>query len=158
MTEKDIDSILVIERCLFAHPWSRDFFRLILSDFNNYMITLKRGETLIGYGGYHLLKGRTDFLPVEKQYRRIIHLINLAVQPGSQGRGFGTCILNNLFNNARSRGAEYCYLEVRPSNQCAFSFYCKIGYSIIGMIENYYPQEKEDAFVMGKDIMQIKTV
>ncbi len=157
MTRRDIDRVLMIEQSLFRHPWSKDFFRLILSDFNNYMITLKKDGALIGYGGYHLLKGKTDFLPVKKTHKRLIHLINLAVQPGSQHRGFGTCILNTLFCNARGRGAEYCYLEVRPSNQCAFSFYRKYGFSIIGMIENYYPQEKEDAFVMGRDITKVKT-
>jgi len=157
MTADDIDRVLMIEQALFRHPWSKDFFRLILSDFNNYIITLKKDDNLVGYGGYHLLKGKTDFLPVNKTHNRIIHLINLAVQPGFQGRGFGTCILNTLFSNARSRGAKYCYLEVRPSNQCAFSFYRKSGFSIIGIIENYYPKEKEDAFVMGKDITKVKT-
>ncbi len=157
MAEKDIDHVLIIEQSIFRHPWSKDFFRLILSDINNYMITLKKDDALIGYGGYHLLKGKTDFLPIKETHRHIIHLINLAVQPCFQGRGFGTCLLNTLFSSALRRGAEYCYLEVRPSNKCAFSFYRKSGFSIIGVIENYYPQEKEDAFVMGKDITQVKT-
>jgi ribosomal-protein-alanine N-acetyltransferase len=157
MTEKDIDSVLMIEHSLFTHPWSKDFFRLVLSDINNYMVTMKSGGAVVGYGGYHLLKGRTDFLPIKK-HRNIIHLINLAVQQDAQGQGLGARLLNILFCNARSMGAEYCYLEVRPSNEYAFSFYRKSGFSIIGMIENYYPREKEDAYVLGKDITQVDTV
>ena len=33
----DIDGVLSIEQRVFRHPWSRDFFRLILSDMNNYL-------------------------------------------------------------------------------------------------------------------------
>lgn len=158
MTEKDLDSVVKIERSLFIHPWSKDFFRLVLSDINNFMVTLKKGDSIVGYGGYHLLKGKTDFLLIKNSYTRIIHLINLAVQRDVQNRGLGTRLLNILFGNARSRGAEYCYLEVRPSNEHAFSFYRKSGFSIIGIIENYYPQEKEDAYVLGKDITRVDTV
>jgi len=152
MTEEDIDTVLAIERAVFKHPWTKDFFHLIISDFNNYVITLKNKNALIGYGGYHLLKNKTNFLFSSKEFKQIIHLINIAIYPPHQHQGFGSFLINTLLSHARRRTAEYCYLEVRPSNQKAFLFYKKFGFLIIGMIENYYPHEQEDAFVMGKEL------
>ena len=53
---------------------------------------------------------------------------------------------------AKKSSAKYCYLEVRPSNTRAFRFYQHNGFSVIGVIENYYPQEKENAVVMGMEL------
>jgi ribosomal-protein-alanine N-acetyltransferase len=152
MTEGDIDRVLTIERRVFPHPWSRNFFKLILSDMNNHVVILRSGGEIIGYGGYHLLKNRVQFLTAGRPDRRIIHLINIAIAPHMQHRGFGTFLMNSLLCDARSKNADYCYLEVRPSNQRAFSFYRSCGFSVIGIIENYYPQEREDALVMGNTL------
>jgi len=149
MTERDIERVLKIERCVFPHPWSRNFFKLILSDMSNYVMILRNDGEIIGYGGYHLLENRVQFLTPCGDHRRIIHLISIAIAPGAQHRGFGTFLMNSLLCSARLRSADYCYLEVRPSNQKAFSFYRKCGFSVIGIVDNYYPQEKENALVMG---------
>jgi ribosomal-protein-alanine N-acetyltransferase len=152
MTEKDIDKVLSIEKRVFKHPWSREFFHLIISDMYNCMLTLRSDADIIGYGGYHLLKNRTSFLSTRHQYDRMIHLINIAIVPQQQHSGFGTFLMNTLIRKALASKAEYCYLEVRPKNENAFSFYRKWGFSIIGIIENYYPQECENALVMGMEL------
>jgi len=152
MLEKDLDQVLLIEQSVFKHPWSKDFFRLLIADINNYVITLKLGKAVIGYGGYHLLKAKNNFLFPNSDYNKIVHLINIAVTPCEQNRGYGTFLLNTLVNHARTSRGEYCYLEVRPSNEKALHFYRKSGFSIIGIIENYYPQERENALVMGKKL------
>jgi len=61
MIEKDLNEIINIERTVFKHPWTKNYFRLIISDMNNYMISLKQKKSIIGYGGYHLLKSNTNF-------------------------------------------------------------------------------------------------
>lgn len=152
MLEKDLDEVLIIERAVFKHPWTKDFFRLIISEINNYVITLRQRNTIIGYGGYHLLKKSSDFLFPHKKYNQVIHLINIAIMPYVQNRGCGTLLLNILLNNARSKHCDYCYLEVRPTNSKALAFYKNTCFSIIGIIENYYPQDKENALVMGKEL------
>jgi ribosomal-protein-alanine N-acetyltransferase len=152
MLEKDLDQVLAIERAVFRHPWSKDFFRLLIADMNNYMITLKLGKSVIGYGGYHLLKSKKSFLFPGREYEKLVHLINIAIAPNEQDQGYGTFLLNTLMGHARSGMGEYCYLEVRPSNERALHFYRKSGFAIIGIIENYYPQERENAFVMGKKL------
>jgi ribosomal-protein-alanine N-acetyltransferase len=152
MTKRDIEPVLLIEKNVFPHPWSRHFFELILSDLNNHVVILRCGRDVLGYGGYHLLKNRVQFINASQGCRQTIHLINIAVAPHLQRRGFGTFLMNSLLSHARYKNAGYCYLEVRPSNQKAFSFYRKCGFSVIGIIENFYPQEREDALVMGKTL------
>lgn len=153
MIEKDLDEIAKIERSVFLHPWTKDFFRLIISDFNNCVLTLKLGDIIIGYGGYHLLKKDSSFLFYDRRHKKIIHLINIAIKPQEQNRGYGTFLMNTLLSKARAQNGEYCYLEVRPSNEKALVFYNRCGFSIIGIIDNYYPREKEDAIVMGKQFL-----
>jgi ribosomal-protein-alanine N-acetyltransferase len=155
MTERDIDSVHAIERSVFPHPWSREFFRLIITDSNNYVITLRVGNQIIGYGGYHLLKNRRNILLPAMRCNRIVHLINIAIHPSCQRRGFGTYLMNALLTNARGRRAEFCYLELRTSNTAAYCFYRTFDFNVIGMIENYYPRENEDAMVMGLDLRYI---
>jgi len=151
MEESDLEEVILIEQGVFRNPWSEEFFRLILSDRSNWIITLRSERTLLGYGGYHLLKKRPSFLPPAASACGTIHLINIAITPSFQHQGFGTRLIELLFSNAK-RNAEYCYLEVRPSNTKAFKFYQHSGFSVIGLIENYYPREKEDAVVMGRTI------
>jgi len=153
MIEMDLDEVIKIESSVFPHPWTKDFFRLLLSDFNNCELTLRSGETIIGYGGYHLLKKDSSFLFPDRRYKKVIHLINIAIKPPEQNRGYGTFLMNTLLSKARAQKGEYCYLEVRPSNEHALTFYNHRGFSIIGLIDNYYPQEKEDAIVMGKTLL-----
>jgi len=149
MVEGDLDEVLSIEREVFPHPWSKEFFQLIISDRSNWVITLRRDNTIVGYGGYHLLKKGRTFLSTHDRYQQIIHLINIAVSPPFQNQGFGTRLLDLLFNNAKRSCADYCYLEVRPSNTQAIHFYQRRGFSVIGVIEKYYPYENENAVVMG---------
>lgn len=152
MAERDLDEVITIEREVFRHPWSKEFFRLIISDSNNWVITMRRDDLMVGYGGYHLLKKGTPFLFSGSRLMRTIHLINIAVSPPFQNHGFGTMLLDFLLDNAKRSNAEYCYLEVRPSNLQAFQFYQHRGFSVVGLIENYYPQEKESAIVMGTEL------
>lgn len=152
MLEKDLDEVINIERAVFKHPWTKDYFRLIISDMNNFMISLKQGKTIIGYGGYHLLKSNANFLSTKKEYNRIVHLVNIAIGPFFQNRGYGTYLMNTILNNARSKNGDYFYLEARPSNSRVIPFYKKFDFSIIGIIENYYPREEEDALVFGREL------
>ena len=153
MVENDLDDVIEIEKNVFKCPWTKNFFRLIIADMNNYVLTLKRGDVIIGYGGYHSLNKEANFLFENNEYTRIIHLINIAIGPCFQHRGYGTFLMNSLLNSARAKKRDYCYLETRGSNTSALSFYKKLGFSIIGIVENYYPQDKEDALVLGQSLL-----
>ena len=100
MVEKDLDEVIKIEKYVFKRPWTKNFFRLIIADMNNYVLSLKKGNTLIGYGGYHSLNRGSNFLFKKDEYTRIIHLINIAICPGFQHKGYGTYLMNLLLNGA----------------------------------------------------------
>jgi hypothetical protein len=81
MKKRDIEPVLTIEKSVFPHPWSRHFFELILSDLNNHVVILRSGRDIIGYGGYHLLRNRTQFLSTNQGRRQTIHLTS-GTEPG----------------------------------------------------------------------------
>ena len=71
--------------------------------------------------------------------------------PDHQGRGLATQLLHRLIDHARSTGAEWLWLEVRPSNARARRLYAHLGFEQVGVRKGYYPDgrgQREDALVL----------
>lgn len=66
-------------------------------------------------------------------------LLTIAVKPQLMRQGLGRQLMQNLLQDARQRGANHLFLEVRESNQPAIHLYEQMGFKIIGMRKNYYP-------------------
>ncbi len=77
-----------------------------------------------------------------------LHILNLAVRPEVQGRGFGFFLLQELLTEVQSRGVKYCFLEVRKSNLRAQELYFKAGFVANGIRREYYSDNREDALMM----------
>lgn len=87
-------------------------------------------------------------------------LINIAIHPSYQGRGFGSVLCNDLLLRASNwqQGqltlAVPIFLEVRESNQAAIRLYERYGFKLIGKRAHYYPlpasTEKETALVYSR--------
>jgi len=75
----------------------------------------------------------------------------LAVEPGRWSQGLGTQLLWTFMRAALALPADSVTLEVRTSNQRAISFYYRLGYSITGIIPNYY-KDGESAHVMERPL------
>ncbi len=85
-------------------------------------------------------------------------LLTLTVCPEVAGRGYGRQLLMALINDARMRGAQKLFLEVRRGNARAIHLYESAGFTIAGMRKNYYtlpadavsgrPAGREDALLM----------
>ena len=85
-------------------------------------------------------------------------LLTLTVCPEVAGRGYGRQLLMALINDARNRGAQKLFLEVRQSNTRAVHLYESAGFTIAGMRKNYYaipadavsgrPAGRENALLM----------
>ena len=82
------------------------------------------------------------------------HLLNVGVKKEKRGQGFGEQILNKMFLAAEVMGSKKIILEVRVSNNVAYSLYEKLGFEEISIRRNYYrlPKGREDAFVMSKTL------
>lgn len=77
-------------------------------------------------------------------------LLEIAVQPAMQGRGYGKALLAQAIALARRSGAVRMFLEVRESNARARKMYTSFGFEETGRRKNYYPTEngREDAILM----------
>lgn len=77
-------------------------------------------------------------------------LLEIAVQPAMQGRGYGKALLAHAIALARRNGAVRMFLEVRESNARARKMYTSFGFEETGRRKNYYPTEngREDAILM----------
>ena len=137
----DLDPILAIEQLSFQWPWSRLSFEGELSCQSafSYVVKSDQVEQIVAYA---FLRRVVDEL----------HVLKIAVTPAQRGRGMATWFLNHCFTMGAQQGANSVYLEVRLSNIAAIKLYEKLGFKEIGRRSNYYPDSKEDALVMLKDI------
>lgn len=83
-------------------------------------------------------------------------LLEIAVQPAMQGRGYGKALLAQAIALARRNGAVRMFLEVRESNARARKMYTSFGFEETGRRKNYYPTEdgREDAILMTAQFSQ----
>jgi ribosomal-protein-alanine N-acetyltransferase len=103
------------------------------------MLALMGGDTLIGY--FVAMQGVDE-----------VHLLNITVAPEFQGQGYGVLMLDALSVWARSRQAQWLWLEVRVGNIRAMQVYERFGYRRVGERKHYYPASRghrEHAVVMS---------
>jgi ribosomal-protein-alanine N-acetyltransferase len=140
MARQDLDSLVRIERAAYPYPWTLGNFRDCLDAGYSCWVAEIDGQ-LAGYWIMMLAVGEG-------------HILNCCVAPDWQGRGFGRHLVEHLMDTARDHGAEFLFLEVRPSNTVAVGLYRRLGFETIGVRKGYYPadQGQEDALVMRRDL------
>jgi len=67
-----------------------------------------------------------------------VELLLIAVTPDQRGNGMGRALLQMACEDARLRGAEEIFLEVRENNDAALALYRQSGFLEIGRRPNYY--------------------
>jgi len=158
LTRDDIARLLEIEQACYPDPWSQDLFLSEVSHraYNCPMAGLPPNwdpaeppHTGIGR--------RLDQLPPQRPIIGFViahllsvesHILNIAVDPAHQGKGFGRVLLYAILNYAAERGGSRAVLEVRESNLRAQELYRSVGFEIVGHRKNYYERQREDALVM----------
>ena len=140
LVEADIEAVVALEGAAHAAPWTAGNFRDALAAGYGVAVGIADG-TLVAYGV--LL-----FAPGEVQ------LLNLTVAPEVRRLGIGRALLQRFLADARARGAEQCFLEVRVSNQAAIALYSREGFVPVARRVGYYPAQgagaREDALVMRR--------
>jgi ribosomal-protein-alanine N-acetyltransferase len=133
-----LDAVLAIEVRAYPFPWSHA----------NFVDSLAAGHLthcLVAPDG-DLLAYQVAMAGFEEW-----HLLNVTVSPDHQGRGLATQLLHRLIDHARGTGAEWLWLEVRPSNARARRLYAHLGFEQVGVRKGYYPDghgQREDALVL----------
>lgn len=150
MRESDLDPVLEIERASFLNPWGREAFidELKKAYARNYVILHDTGETRTvldrqNVDGYACFNVAADEL----------HLLKMAVRPDMRRRNIALHLLETCFRLAAAADIVAAYLEVRRSNKAAMNLYEKLGFSLIAVRPDYYPEhpgKREDALIMRK--------
>ncbi len=140
MEVNDIPGVLEIERMCFSSPWSETsfFYRLHDRNFN---------VSLVGYVGEKLVAYVVSYVISDE-----LHIANIAVHKDFRRHGIGEALLWLSLHIGIELNCTISHLEVRRSNIAAIRLYEKFGFEIYSVRKNYYEHEKEDAFLMKKEI------
>ncbi|QAY73197.1 ribosomal-protein-alanine N-acetyltransferase [Agromyces protaetiae] len=140
----DLDGIMALERAVFeGDAWPEHAMRAELEgEHSHYLVVVDDAapDTVLGYAG--LLAGRGSG---EGDIQTI------AVEPAQRGGGVGRALMNALIAEARARGAERLFLEVRADNPVARGLYTSLGFAEIGVRPGYY-RDGVDAVLMRLDV------
>ena len=137
LTYSDLPQVIAIERRAFPTPWSLAMFVLELSKPSGVCLAAvgPADEQIVGY----LICSR---------YADVWHLMNIAVDPAHQRRGYARALLEEMLERA---GPDQPYtLEVRTSNAPAIALYERFGFRSAGTRPRYYHDTGEDAVIMWR--------
>ena len=137
--EGDISQVAAIEKSCFADPWSEDSFRRLLN-----------GEPAIFLVAVFPPDERVHGYVIGFSIDEDAEVLNVAVEPGSRGKGLAGQMLDAVLIELGARGVANAYLEVRESNQAARALYESRGFREIGRRSKYYRRPVEDALVLRR--------
>ena len=143
MAHDDLSIVADIERRSYDFPWSHGVFRdCVLAGYT--CLVLQHGNDVVGYAILSVAAGEA-------------HILNLCVDPGFRGLGYGERLLDEVIERARDADVSGIFLEVRPSNSNALSLYRKKGFAKIAKRPAYYQAKdgREDADVLSLTIRQV---
>ncbi|MGH3088357.1 MAG: ribosomal protein S18-alanine N-acetyltransferase [Rubrobacteraceae bacterium] len=131
MQPSDLDEVMEIDTLCLPVPWSETVWRTELeSPLGFHLVAEKDGKISGQIGIKHVLDE--------------LHITTLAVRPEHRRAGVARSLFEAVlpeFPDARE-----VYLEVRPGNDGAISFYESLGFEVTGTRPNYYGDE--DAVLM----------
>jgi len=136
MTEKDILSVVDIEKESFGTPWTEEIFEHEMNgnDYAHYLVAVD-GERVIGHCGMWIVLDECQ-------------ITNVAVRPELRGKGIGEGLMRKAITFSYEMGVSLMTLEVRVSNEPAQNLYRKLGFQDGGIRKKYYSDDHEDALVM----------
>ena len=137
MKKEDIDQIVDIENSCFSAPWSPQDFENELQKEYGIDLVAEYKQSIEGYA-------------IGWMIRDDIHIANVAVHPQFRLKGIGEQLIRALIEY--SKDFNVAVLEVRCSNHTAQRLYKKLGFKEIGIRDNYYEEEGEDAVLMFKQL------
>jgi ribosomal-protein-alanine N-acetyltransferase len=128
-TLDDLDALVALEGEIYPDDaWSRDNMAAELAgEHTYYLVALGDDDAIDAYAGLlaPLGTGQGDIQTV-------------TVAPRARRRGLARTMLLQLINEARRRGAEELFLEVRVDNEGARALYEQLGFEQVAVRKRYY--------------------
>lgn len=152
-----VDQIMTVMRAAFDPAWGEAWNRRQIEDSLAMPSTFAlladpQGQILPAQGSAAGLPAAgfllSRYAPGEEE------LLLIAVQPEFQRCGIGEALIRRLANDARARGAERIFLEMRENNPAA-RLYHRVGFEPIGRRKAYYllaDGNRMDAITFGLSI------
>ena len=134
LCEEWLPKVVELERSCFSKPWTEQSFRDVMADPLFSFRLAVEGDSLLGYGGVYYAGDEAN-------------VTDIAVAKEHRGRGIGTALIRDILNEAKERGAERAFLEVRVGNAPAIHIYEKCGFVRKGVRRNFYTDPAEDGYV-----------
>lgn len=137
----DLDRIMAVMETAFDPAWGEAWNRVQVAELlvlasTHYTLTGPRGAPPAEgepTAGFTLIRAA----PGEEE------LLLVGVDPAHRGRGLGTLLLERFAADARARGAERIFLEMRSNNPVQ-SLYLAQGFEPIGRRREYYRRPNGD--------------
>ncbi|MBT3851461.1 MAG: ribosomal protein S18-alanine N-acetyltransferase [Gammaproteobacteria bacterium] len=133
---EDFSPIVEIENATNQLPWTKQQF-ISSMEVGHHSLVLEESGMVVGFAIY------SPIIPES-------HLLNIAIDPAHQGKGFGKNLLQHVILQNETMGVKIISLEVRVSNKTAINLYENLGFSKDAIRPNYYSgTPKEDALLMS---------
>ena len=133
-TKQDLQELYEIEQVCFSHPWSENSLLSELESEHAIRMAVKIKEKIVGFCLASVVAGEGTILQV-------------AVLPQHRKKGIGKQLTQRVLEQAKKRGAEVIFLEVRVSNTPAKGLYHALGLEEIDLRKGYY-YDGETAIIM----------
>jgi ribosomal-protein-alanine N-acetyltransferase len=137
---RDVGELLVLEEAQFPEPWTRGMLldEILNTRTRRYTVAVEN-KKIVGYLGVMFVFDE-------------LHVNTLGTQPGQEGRGIASSLMDDAWRDASARGIKRATLEVATSNTRAQKFYYHYGFKPVGVRKNYYERTHEDALVLWADL------
>ncbi len=134
---EDILTVAELEKeCFKGESWSFGTLASAFENPNYTMLVAEDGAEIVGYGCAQTVCESCD-------------LENVLVAEPYRRSGVGKSIVGALLKDAKKRGAEKVFLEVRVSNSAALGLYLACGFTGVHARTRYY-SDGEDCLVMQR--------
>lgn len=124
---------------VYGSPWSQAKFTDSLNNPKTLASLLTVDEQVLGYFVATRSPDSAD-------------LLNICIHPDYQQQGLGARLFNHLKQQLQALSVDTIFIEVRASNETAFSFYQKLGFKVIDSRKKYY-SNGEDAKILRLKII-----
>jgi len=128
-TGDDVGEMMALENEIYPDDaWSpENMAREVAGDHTYYLVAIADDGAIDAYAGLlaPIGTGQGDIQTV-------------TVAPRARRQGLARTLMTQLINEARRRGAEELFLEVRHDNEAAKALYAELGFETVAVRKRYY--------------------
>ncbi len=136
--QKDVESVVALERDTFTDPWSENAIGDTAHQNHAYILVAVQDDEFLGYCIAYRILDETE-------------IARIAVKDSCRRQGVGRCLLDAVLEDCLAHGVRRILLDVRESNETARTFYENYGFHEDGVRRNYYERPKENAVLMSME-------